>query len=48
MNPIKISLQFSQLSELDLVAKQLLEIVEKAEIDHTASYLDWQGKTIDW
>lgn len=26
MNPIKISLRFSQLSELDLVAKQLLEI----------------------
>lgn len=32
----------------DFVAEQLLSIVEKTLIDNTLSYIDWQGKHIDW
>jgi NAD(P)-dependent dehydrogenase (short-subunit alcohol dehydrogenase family) len=32
----------------EFVAKQLLSIVENTAIDHTLSYLDWEGKSINW
>jgi NAD(P)-dependent dehydrogenase (short-subunit alcohol dehydrogenase family) len=46
--PFQKNVPANKLFTSEFVAKQLLEIVEKAKIDHTASYLDWQGKTIDW
>jgi NAD(P)-dependent dehydrogenase (short-subunit alcohol dehydrogenase family) len=46
--PFQKNVPANKLFTSEFVAKQLLEIVEEAEIDHTASYLDWQGKTIDW
>jgi NAD(P)-dependent dehydrogenase (short-subunit alcohol dehydrogenase family) len=46
--PFQKNVPKNKLFTSEFVAKQLLVIVEKAEIDHTASYLDWQGKTIDW
>ena len=30
------------------VAKQLLDITDNTEVDGTLSYIDWQGKHIDW
>jgi hypothetical protein len=32
----------------NFVATQLLNIIENIEIDGKASYLDWQGKAIQW
>ncbi len=32
----------------DFVAKQLLTVVESTELDGELSYVDWQGKRIDW
>jgi NAD(P)-dependent dehydrogenase (short-subunit alcohol dehydrogenase family) len=46
--PFQKNVPKNKLFTSEFVAKQLLVIVEKAEIDHTASYLDWQGKTIEW
>jgi len=46
--PFQKNVPASKLFTSVFVAKQLLDIVEKAEIDHTASYLDWQGEKIGW
>lgn len=32
----------------EFVAKQLVDIVERSKLDGLLSYLDWQGKTIEW
>jgi NAD(P)-dependent dehydrogenase (short-subunit alcohol dehydrogenase family) len=32
----------------EFVAKQLISIVDNMPIDNTLSYVDWQGKEIDW
>ncbi len=32
----------------EFVAKQLLDIVEKTPVDGELSYLDWQGKHINF
>lgn len=32
----------------EFVAKQLLLIMKNTSMDNTLSYIDWQGKTIDW
>lgn len=46
--PFQKNVPANKLFTSEFVAEQLLEIVEKSKIDHRASYLDWQGKTIDW
>jgi NAD(P)-dependent dehydrogenase (short-subunit alcohol dehydrogenase family) len=46
--PFQKNVPANKLFTSDFVAKQLLDIVEKTQVDHKASYLDWQGKTIDW
>lgn len=46
--PFQKNVPVNKLFTSDFVAKQLLNIVEKTEIDGQASYLDWQGKTINW
>ena len=46
--PFQKNVPASKLFTSEFVAKQLLKIVKETEIDNTASYLDWQGKTIDW
>jgi hypothetical protein len=32
----------------DFVAEQLLGVVDKTEVDGELTYVDWQGKRIDW
>jgi NAD(P)-dependent dehydrogenase (short-subunit alcohol dehydrogenase family) len=46
--PFQKNVPANKLFTSDFVAKQLLAIVENTQVDHKASYLDWQGKTIDW
>ena len=46
--PFQKNVPANKLFTSDFVAKQLLSIVETSEIDGQASYLDWQGKTINW
>jgi NAD(P)-dependent dehydrogenase (short-subunit alcohol dehydrogenase family) len=46
--PFQKNVPANKLFTCDFVAKQLLSIVENTQVDHKASYLDWQGKTIDW
>ncbi|MFB0980620.1 MAG: SDR family NAD(P)-dependent oxidoreductase [Alteromonadaceae bacterium] len=46
--PFQKNVPANKLFTSEFVAKQLLEIVKITQVDHTASYLDWQGKTIDW
>lgn len=46
--PFQKNVPSNKLFTSEFVAKQLLEIVEKAPLDQTASYLDWQGESIDW
>lgn len=37
-----------KLFSAEFVAKQLVDIVERSNLDGLLSYLDWQGKTIEW
>lgn len=46
--PFQKNVPANKLFTSEFVAKQLLGIVKITQVDHTASYLDWQGKTIDW
>jgi NAD(P)-dependent dehydrogenase (short-subunit alcohol dehydrogenase family) len=46
--PFQKNVPADKLFTSDFVAAQLLNIVENSEIDGQASYLDWQGKTINW
>jgi NAD(P)-dependent dehydrogenase (short-subunit alcohol dehydrogenase family) len=46
--PFQKNVPANKLFTAEFVAKQLLDIVEETPLDQTASYLDWQGDTIDW
>lgn len=46
--PFQKNVPNDKLFSADFVAQQLLQIVEKSELDGEASYLDWQGKPINW
>jgi NAD(P)-dependent dehydrogenase (short-subunit alcohol dehydrogenase family) len=46
--PFQKNVPSNKLFTSEFVAKQLLEIVENAPVDQTASYLDWEGKPINW
>jgi NAD(P)-dependent dehydrogenase (short-subunit alcohol dehydrogenase family) len=46
--PFQKNVPSNKLFTSEFVAKQLLEIVENAPVDQTASYLDWEGKSINW
>jgi len=46
--PFQKNVPENKLFTCEFVARQLLTIVEKTPVDQTASYLDWQGQTIDW
>lgn len=46
--PFQKNVPKNKLFSSEFVAKQLLNIVENTEHDNTVSYLDWQGKSIDW
>lgn len=46
--PFQKNVPKDKLFTSEFVAKQLLKIVEQTPIDQTASYLDWQGKSINW
>ncbi|MFT5756849.1 MAG: NAD(P)-dependent dehydrogenase (short-subunit alcohol dehydrogenase family) [Alteromonadaceae bacterium] len=46
--PFQKNVPENKLFTSEFVATQLIMIVEKTAIDGTASYLDWQGKAINW
>lgn len=46
--PFQKNVPTNKLFTCDFVARQLLTIVENSSYDQTASYLDWQGKSINW
>jgi len=46
--PFQKNVPANKLFTSEFVATQLLDIVEKAPLDQTASYLDWQGEVINW
>lgn len=46
--PFQKNVPANKLFSAEFVAKQLLDIIEKTPNDQTASYLDWQGKNINW
>ncbi len=46
--PFQKNVPANKLFTCDFVASQLLTIVENSSYDQTASYLDWQGKSINW
>jgi NAD(P)-dependent dehydrogenase (short-subunit alcohol dehydrogenase family) len=46
--PFQKNVPENKLFTSEFVATQLLQIVEKTALDGTASYLDWQGKSINW
>ena len=46
--PFQKNVPTNKLFTCDFVASQLLAIVENSSYDQTASYLDWQGKSINW
>jgi NAD(P)-dependent dehydrogenase (short-subunit alcohol dehydrogenase family) len=46
--PFQKNVPANKLFTCEFVAKQLLDIVENAPLDQTASYLDWHGKSIKW
>jgi len=46
--PFQKNVPENKLFTCEFVAKQLLDIVDNIEVDQSASYLDWQGKTINW
>ncbi|WP_158969299.1 SDR family NAD(P)-dependent oxidoreductase [Paraglaciecola sp. L3A3] len=46
--PFQHNVAKDKLFSSEFVATKLSEIVENVAIDQTVSYLDWQGKTIDW
>lgn len=46
--PFQKNVPDDKLFTCDFVANQLISIVNNTEIDGELSYLDWQGKNIDW
>jgi len=46
--PFQKNVPANKLFTPEFVAKQLLDIVENTALDQTASYLDWQGESINW
>ena len=46
--PFQKNVPSNKLFTSEFVAKQLLDIVENEPVDQTASYLDWEGKSINW
>ncbi|MFT7681989.1 MAG: NAD(P)-dependent dehydrogenase (short-subunit alcohol dehydrogenase family) [Moritella dasanensis] len=46
--PFQKNVPADKLFTSGFVAEQLLNIVENIALDGEASYLDWQGKSIDW
>jgi NAD(P)-dependent dehydrogenase (short-subunit alcohol dehydrogenase family) len=46
--PFQKNVPKDKLFTCEFVANQLLTIVENTTIDGEASFLDWQGKKIDW
>lgn len=46
--PFQNNVPVNKLFTCEFVAEQLLDIVENTPVDQTASYLDWQGESIDW
>lgn len=46
--PFQKNVPANKLFSAEFVAKQLLSIVENAPLDQAASYLDWQGESINW
>ena len=46
--PFQKNVPANKLFTSEFVAKQLLAIIENTQVDHKASYLDWEGKTINW
>jgi len=46
--PFQKNVPVNKLFTCEFVAARVLIIAEKTECDGKASYLDWQGKTIDW
>jgi NAD(P)-dependent dehydrogenase (short-subunit alcohol dehydrogenase family) len=46
--PFQKNVPSNKLFTSEFVATRLLDIIENTPSDQTASYLDWQGKSIDW
>lgn len=46
--PFQKNVPENKLFTSEFVAKQLLQIVKKTDLDGEASFVDWQGKTIPW
>ena len=46
--PFQKNVPANKLFTCDFVTSKLLAIVENSSYDQTASYLDWQGKSINW
>jgi NAD(P)-dependent dehydrogenase (short-subunit alcohol dehydrogenase family) len=46
--PFQNNVPANKLFTCEFVAEQLLDIVKKTAVDQTASYLDWQGESINW
>jgi len=46
--PFQGNVPANKLFTSEFVAKQLLSIVEDCSLDQTASFLDWQGESINW
>lgn len=46
--PFQKNVPTNKLFTCDFVTSQLLTIVKNSSYDQTASYLDWQGKSINW
>ena len=46
--PFQNNVPANKLFTCEFVAKQLLSIVDECELDQSASFLDWQGESINW
>jgi NAD(P)-dependent dehydrogenase (short-subunit alcohol dehydrogenase family) len=46
--PYQKNVPIKKLFTSNFVAHQLLNIIEDIEVDGKTSYIDWQGKTINW
>lgn len=46
--PFQKNVASSKLFTTQFVAKQLLSVLHNIKADQTASYIDWEGKKVDW
>lgn len=46
--PFQKNVASNKLFTPEFVAQQLLSIMQNVEVDQTASYIDWEGKKVDW